>query len=580
MSFGSSSYGSSFYGGKISLFQVVSATAVNPFTVVVTFSSAPDFSNPETLNPANYFIDVVTIGTTLGVPQQVLPDPDPNSVRLVTQAQEYVLYRVTATDLVTDEFGAGVDPQEDSADFTGYPLGDQPSFRARAIRANGIHLVFPQPMLVNGSLLDTASYTVVEAAGQTVPVLSVVANRLSGATRVVLNLGANMRSSIPHSVTISAAVTTADGRSILPPSDTVVWVQRPLATKVSFKSFTNEVRAPAGTEQSLSEGLSLHETVSVLLDPFFGQEFSETTDFLERLTVETSNDPSVVRVSNASTMVVRSGASYRTPLDTRPITDAQLVDTLQLTESVSVLPELPAHVIDPKIAALFEDPEGLVFFSPALVPGGAPNSSIQVDEISTCTTAYDSYTFPQPVDPIPLYTYTPLNAPTLNNSVLFTSFYRLNEAQHVLHNKPSDTVPIVGDVGTTITLQEVWPPLRVAILNSPGWTLFDNTAPPPYDFITADNLSPFPPPSGGVVHHFVNPSEVLGLVESIVEVHAMSANVAETLTRTDNFDLVPGETVVQVNVSESLGVSDSVTTHIGINLSETMVVVEGLSVST
>lgn len=587
MSYGIGEFGSSYYGGKNPLFQVVSATAINSFTIVVTFTEPPDPFSSETTNPANYFIEVVG-GSPIGAPDLVLLDPDTHSVRLITSALSYIQYKVSVTESVETPGGQGVDPQANSAEFTGFettPAGDNVlGFRARAIRADGIHLTFLQPMLVDANFLNPLNYTVREVSGQPVPILSVTPNLPSNATRAVLNLGNPMRSSVPHTVTISPVVHTADGRSIVPPMDSVVWVKRPLRTKVAFSSFTGEVRAPKGQRVDVAETLGLQETFSSVTQPYFGSTMEESLNFVEDVTVVTSVDPTVLRSTTSGNSFIRYQAISRGPLDTRSSIDSTLVETLQLHESLEILPKAPASGLDPSIAELFGAPDGLVFFSPALVTGGAPLSSIQVDEVKTCTTAYDSYKFPQPIDPKPFYAFSPLtNTSFLNDggTALFTDFYRLGEARHSLHDRPSDLMPAASDVGASIVLKEIWPPARAALLNNPAWTMFDNVgSPPPYDFILADNLSPFPAPTVGNAHHYINPSETIVFVEELGASHAVLQGVAETIERVDNFDLDPGDNMVQVNVNETITAGESVETHIGINLFETVVTSEGLSVTT
>lgn len=86
---------------------------------------------------------------------------------------------------------------------------------------------------------------------------------------------------------------------------------------------------------------------------------------------------------------------------------------------------------------------GLVYFSPALNESSA-NSIVQVDEVDVCTTAYDEYRFPQMVDPAPLHTYLPGGpvSELSKNSVLWTRWYRLNEAQFAFGRKHSETLPV------------------------------------------------------------------------------------------------------------------------------------------
>jgi hypothetical protein len=157
---------------------------------------------------------------------------------------------------------------------------------------------------------------------------------------------------------------------------------------------------------------------------------------------------------------------------------------------------------------LFGNPAGLVFFSPALeVP--AANSVIQIDEVDVCTTAYDIYEPPVPVDPFPFYTWVP-NGPqtTLGQAgvTLWAPFPRLVEAQFNVTLTPTDTVPPPVSESAHATMREPWDHSYVALLNSPPfntavppqaisyWGLF-GTGPDasPITFITANNLGPIPP---------------------------------------------------------------------------------------
>lgn len=143
---------------------------------------------------------------------------------------------------------------------------------------------------------------------------------------------------------------------------------------------------------------------------------------------------------------------------------------------------------------LFGNPLGLVFFSPAL-SAPAANSVIQVDSVSVCTRAYDTYTIPTPIDPAPFYTWGP-NQPVraLNSTVLWGAFPRLVEARTVVSDVRTETMPLAVDGPCTATLNEPWAHDQVALLNNTAWKTFDNTGltVPPL-FICANNLAPIPP---------------------------------------------------------------------------------------
>jgi hypothetical protein len=136
------------------------------------------------------------------------------------------------------------------------------------------------------------------------------------------------------------------------------------------------------------------------------------------------------------------------------------------------------------------EPLGLVFFSPSL-DVAAPNSAIQVDEVSVCTRAYDVYTPPVPLDPNPLYTWSN-NGPAGNlgaGIVLFTAFDRLLGARLDLTIKPSDALGAYLDGPAVAILAQPFDPAYVSLLNNSYWNTFPGTV----TFITANNLAPIPP---------------------------------------------------------------------------------------
>jgi len=580
MSFGSGPYGTSPYGGGSSLFQVSSAVAINPFTVVVTFSDPPDFANPETVNPSNYYFGGVLTAI------RVVPDPDLNSLRVITTEQLYQLYTVVVSDLVTAEgTSATVDPLANSAVFTGFTV---PRFSARAQSATAINLLFFQPMLADLNLSDPTNYALKTLDGVPVSVLSATPNTLTGPTSVVLKVSP-LISSVPYAVQISLSVKALDGRTVIPDSAVLTWSARPdRKTSVSLSGFTGEVRASKDTIRSVQETLTLRENLSVILDPLtYGPSgtpsFQEVLTLVEGLLVTGSGVDTTSRhaISLSDSLQTFTRATFNAHQDPRSTVEGSFTEALTLEESLEVLPEVHTG-LDPAIANLFGNPQGLVFFSPSLKTGGSPLSSLQVDSVEACTQAFDSYLFPKTIDPSPLYTHgggvvpTP-NVSTLNTNVFFVEFYRLGEAQHKIQDKPRDRQPPPVDIGATITLKQVYPPTRVAILNSTGWKLFDNSAPPPYPFITADNLSPLPVPVPAPVQHYVNPVEELTLGEGLQTLTATSISVSDTLSQVEDFDLIPGENVVLVNVADSLALAEALVTQVGIRLFETLTITEGIS---
>lgn len=139
---------------------------------------------------------------------------------------------------------------------------------------------------------------------------------------------------------------------------------------------------------------------------------------------------------------------------------------------------------------LLGQPAGQIFFSPALLQD-AGNSIIQVDTVSLCTKAYDEYTFPQPVDPPALFTFSP-NGPSGNigpSTVLWSPAERQGIAQIILGNSQADTLPDPVDGPCNATLVETIDITKASFLNDPRWEMFPGTI----TFQTASNLAPIGP---------------------------------------------------------------------------------------
>jgi hypothetical protein len=154
--------------------------------------------------------------------------------------------------------------------------------------------------------------------------------------------------------------------------------------------------------------------------------------------------------------------------------------------------EIPIRDFSGEVSTgLLGQPLGQVFFSPALDMSAA-NSVIQVDEVSVCTQAYDSYEFPFIPDPQPLMTFgvgQPYST-LLNADALWATAERLGVARVNLSDYRSETIPATVDGPCDAVLQEVFDQSKVALLNVSDWVLFDgvNTS-----FICADNTAPIGP---------------------------------------------------------------------------------------
>lgn len=122
---------------------------------------------------------------------------------------------------------------------------------------------------------------------------------------------------------------------------------------------------------------------------------------------------------------------------------------------------------------LLDQPAGQIFFSPALEVAAA-NSSIQLDEISLCTRAYDTYTFPTLPDPTPLTTFGGVVTTLLNDTdnVLFASAERLGLFRANLTDTQTETMNAVVDGPADAELVETVDINRAGFLNVPKYTLF------------------------------------------------------------------------------------------------------------
>ena len=168
---------------------------------------------------------------------------------------------------------------------------------------------------------------------------------------------------------------------------------------------------------------------------------------------------------------------------------------VQATPTTSVpIPEFSGEVR----GGQYGFPDGLVFFSPSLNVA-ASNSVIQVEEVSVCTTAYDQYHFPQPIDPNPFYVWSPTAPQTFlgqSGIVLFAGFPRLSEAIFELEFTGTHLVepmPEAFDGSCSILMRSGFAPGYVAPLNDPLFWMFDGThSTTPPMFICANNLAPIP----------------------------------------------------------------------------------------
>jgi hypothetical protein len=211
--------------------QVVSASAVNLFEVLVNFSSPLDLTYVPNLDPGNYDIPGLTVfGVTPTLPNQVL---------LSTSQQLATVYTVTVSS-AKDTAGDFLNPLYASVNFAGFPLPH--NFIAAAQSATKIQLIFSVPMQQNAAYTDPASYSLVDLTGTTIPIISTTAIGPSPNQRLEIQTGTDLVPGGYYALTItSPSVLTTLGLSIVPPTSQFRWneVRGPIQLKIS--DFTGEV---------------------------------------------------------------------------------------------------------------------------------------------------------------------------------------------------------------------------------------------------------------------------------------------------------------------------------------------------
>jgi hypothetical protein len=142
---------------------------------------------------------------------------------------------------------------------------------------------------------------------------------------------------------------------------------------------------------------------------------------------------------------------------------------------------------------LHGQPEGQVFFSPAY---GSPiaNSIIQIESVSVCTKAFDSYVVP-PGGSVSstLYTWPPPTSPHVGSELgsysLFATPEYLGLARVELHDLREDTLLPISDSDAVATLVETVDISRASFLNDLRWETFPATTASLGVFSTADNAT-------------------------------------------------------------------------------------------
>lgn len=322
------------------------------------------------------------------------------------------------------------------------------------------------------------------------PPLAVNAVIIESAGSVVLETDA--QSLVTYTVTVAAGRSFA-GIPMIPPNNTADFTGSPLIvgyTPVATSS--TRVRCIFNTEMLLNAALS---------DPT-----SYTVTDLNGIAVPVISAQPEQPGPGPLSVVLTLGVELQTTTWYQTILNSGIVDINGHAPQPSavdfqwVLPVLTVSVPIPEFSGEvsggpFGDHNGLVFFSPSLNVA-APNSIIQVEDVSVCTTAYDQYRFPAPRDPSPFYIWSPLGPHTVLGQpgiVLFRDL--LGEARFSLEFTASHQIeymPEPFDGSCSIVMRAGFAPGYVSLLNNLTWTLFNGTSTVPPMFICANNLAPIP----------------------------------------------------------------------------------------
>jgi hypothetical protein len=363
---------------------------------------------------------------------------------------------------------------------------------AVALNANHVEVTFTSAVDFSyGPVLENTNYEITP----TLNVLSVVEGP---GNSVILNTSPH-QAGIFYVVVVSAAQSLI-GTPLDPAQNAAQFAGFPIVPSF-FAVATSVQRVRVVFAQVMLNDLNLSSPSSYSVSDFDGNSLPIETAVPEQAT----NPLSVMltlgtNLGDSDFYVCAISNNIRTEIGQNVVPPTSVFQWLQGETQINV----PLSVFTGEVSndPLLGDPGGLVFFSPAL-DTSTPNSIIQVEDVDVCTTAYDTYTLPAPVDPIPLYTYGGGLVPTpspdpylLNQCVLWAPFPRLVEAQFEVGFNPEDIVPPPVDTSCSILINMPWAPGYVALLNDPVYYLLPQASPPqsvPPMFITANNLAPIPP---------------------------------------------------------------------------------------
>ncbi len=226
--FGGDGFGDSPYGSDAPLFSLVSAQSLTANLVELTFSDIIDYSHTPNFDTANYQIslDVEVVAVLPGSGRTLI---------LVTTTLSHVVYTVTVANL-QDIAGGDIDPDNDTATFVG---SNANLFRAVAVSALRVRLIFDQELLNNSDLADPAQYTVTDLDGNPLVIVSVIVE--PSVTAVTLVLEKELTSTTFYNAIVGSGVLTATGLPIIPDQAPFQWVSSPLHAVYKIARFSGEV---------------------------------------------------------------------------------------------------------------------------------------------------------------------------------------------------------------------------------------------------------------------------------------------------------------------------------------------------
>lgn len=207
--------------------------------------------------------------------------------------------------------------------------------------------------------------------------------------------------------------------------------------------------------------------------------------------------------------------------------------------TVGVPLEIPIRDFSGEVSGgILGNPDGLVFFTPAYETV-VDTSTIEVEDVSVCTKAFDEYHLPNPPDPIPLATFGGA-VPSLigPSSVLWAPAHRLGQARLDLELDRSDFFEAAFDGPAYAELVETIDITRASFLNDVRWKTFPGTG--ATVFSTADNLTSIGP--GPTTLRTLDWPKVV-LTDSFPITDRLYINVQDIETLQDNLSVTESLTI-------------------------------------